>query len=54
MHALQILPAAGWVASRFLEKSAARRGILLLGVLYAAWVLFAFVQALLGRPFVGL
>lgn len=54
MHALQILPAAGWVASRVLEKSAARRWILLLGVLYAAWVLFAFVQALLGRPFVGL
>jgi|694.fasta_scaffold24885_4 hypothetical protein len=54
LHALQILPAIGFLASCLLPRTSARRCILGFSVGYALWVIFTFVQAVGGRPFIEL
>lgn len=54
LHALQILPAIGFVASCLLPRTSARRCILGFSVGYTLWVIFTFFQAVRGRPFIGL
>jgi hypothetical protein len=54
LHALQIIPLFGLLAARLLPWSTARTFILSFSAIYAAWIVWAFTQAVLGRPFIGL
>lgn len=50
-HAMHAVPLAGWLSARFFGPDA-RGPVRLAALIYAAFVAFAFVQALMGRPFV--
>lgn len=54
LHAIQVLPAIGFLAARLLPHTSARRCILGLSAGYALWVISTFIQAAVGRPFIGL
>ena len=54
LHALQVLPAIGFLAAHLLPRTPARRCILVLSAGYALWVISTFAQAMGGRPFIGL
>ncbi len=53
LHAVQILSAIGYLVARLLPSTSARRAIFGLSVGYAFWVVSTFVQAAMGRPFIG-
>jgi hypothetical protein len=52
-HAMHIVPLFGFLAASLLSARAARHGALAFGALYAAFTLFAFFEALAGRPFLA-
>jgi hypothetical protein len=51
MHALQIVPLAGWLVARS-RLSRPRLAVAVFAAAYAGFVLWTFLQALAGRPFV--
>lgn len=51
LHAMQVVPAVAWLAARRWPAARARRVVDLFAVAWAALAVFAFLQALLGRPF---
>jgi hypothetical protein len=50
-HAMQFIPLAGLLAGRLSNPSAGRRAVVLLAVIYVLVVVYTFVEALQGRPF---
>lgn len=55
LHALQLLPFAGYISGRkFADARTARGGIFLFTALYLAIVVALYVQAVLGRPLIEL
>ena len=53
-HALHGVPAVGFVASRLLPENAARLAVWAAALLYAAFVVAVFAQAVTGHPFLPL
>ena len=52
LHALQVLPLAGWFIAR--RKPAATGAVWIMSAAFAAFTAFGLAQALLGRPFLPL
>lgn len=52
-HAMHAMPLFGFLAAWLLSTRAARHAALAFGALYAAFTLFAFFEALAGRPFLA-
>ena len=50
-HCLHLVPLAGYAASRHLGSIAAMRAVVAAAIVVGSLVLFSYVQALLGMPF---
>ena len=50
LHALQVLPLTGYLASKYLNEPSASRAVITLALAIAAGVVLAVAQALAGRP----
>jgi hypothetical protein len=54
LHAMQFVPAFGWAAMRWLPVGAQRMAVNVFAVALAVFTVATFVQARMGRPFIGL
>ncbi len=52
-HAMHVIPLVGVAASRSLSKATGRLVVIAASVAYVTFVVFTFVEALQGRPFMG-
>ena len=52
LHAMHVLPLVAWLAGRMAPPGAARVGLNVFALGYAAFTTLTFVQAVMGRPFI--